>query len=461
MATGPANVAAYLEDSSGYRGQADRVVAPASQQEVSEIVRHCVREQIPLTVAGAGTGLTGARVPLGGWVLSLEKFRGLAIQPGRAICGSAVTLADLQAAAGRTRQFFGPNPTETSASVGGIISTNAGGARSFHYGSVRRHVLALEATFMDGRTVRLRRGDRIDFPVDMIHSPATTKNAAGYALEPDGEWVDLLAGSEGTLAIITEAELQLLPEPSEILSGVVFFEDDDLALNAVDEWRGLPELRLLEYMDAPALHLLRAAYPEIPEGANAALLVEQNVLGKPDTAVDLWADLLLQQEALADDSWFGFSAADRERFRQFRHTLPSIVVERVRRNGYPKYGTDFAVPIHRHRELHSFYRRRCEEEFPQQYTIFGHVGDANNHVNLMPGTPEQAHRGEGLIYEFAEIVVSLGGTVAAEHGIGKSKTDLLGLMYTPKEIEAMRKVKRRLDPNWLLGPGTIFEMPAQ
>jgi FAD/FMN-containing dehydrogenase len=221
-------------------------------------------------------------------------------------------------------------------------------------------------------------------------------------------------------------------------------------------WRPLPELRLLEYMDKPALRMLQPHYPEVPNEAAAALLIEQNLSSENDSQVDAWVDRMDQQGALAEVSWFGLTAADRERFRKFRHVLPMLLVEQVRRNGYPKYGTDFAVPINAHRELHTFYRRRCEEEMPGEYTIFGHIGDANNHVNLLPATPEQGRRVEGLLYEFAKRVVSLGGTVAAEHGIGKTKTDLFELMYSAEDIESMKQVKRRLDPNWLLGQGTIF-----
>lgn len=294
-----------------------------------------------------------------------------------------------------------------------------------------------------------------------VHIPQTTKNAAGYYLQPDLAWVDLLAGSEGTLAIVTEAELRLLPDPPAILSGVVFFATDGHALDAVDAWRPLPELRLLEYMDKPALQMLQPHYPEIPAEAAAALLIEQNLSSDQDSEVDAWVDRMDEQGALSEVSWFGLTAADRERFRKFRHVLPTILVEQVRRNGYSKYGTDFAVPVDTHRELHAYYRRRCEEEMPGEYTIFGHIGDANNHVNLLPATPEQGRRVEELLYEFAERVVALGGTVAAEHGIGKSKTNLFQLMYSAEDIEAMKQVKHRLDPHWLLGQGTIFEMGTE
>ncbi len=123
---------------------------PADNRELSAVLKDAAAERIPVTVAGAGTGLTGARVPHGGYVVSLERFRKLEIEGARARCGAGVLLQDLHEAAAKTRQLFGPNPTESTASTGGIVSTNAGGARSFHYGSVRRHVLGMEVTFADG-----------------------------------------------------------------------------------------------------------------------------------------------------------------------------------------------------------------------------------------------------------------------------------------------------------------------
>ncbi len=446
----------YLEDSSGFRGQADEVFLPASVEEVREIASKCSQAATGITLAGAGTGLTGARVPQGGAVLSLERFGEIEIERGRARCGAGVLLRDLQKAAARTKQFFGPNPTEDSASIGGIISTNAGGARSFHYGSVRRHVLALEVTFMNGRTLWLKRGQPVDFPVPPVRIPGTTKNSAGYYLHPHVEWVDLLAGSEGTLGIITRAELQLLPEPAAILSGVIFFPSDMDALETVESWRGLPELRLLEFLDGHSLDFLRPSYPDIPARAQAALMIEQNLESEEDPEVDHWTQRLDERHAFGESSWFGFRTADHQRFREFRHTLAATVTDKIRRRGFPKCSTDFAVPFRYHRELYARYKQRCEQVFPGQYTIFGHAGDANNHINLLPASNQEARRSEELMYELAQYVVSLGGTVAAEHGIGKTKTDLLKLMYSADEVDAMKGVKRHLDPQWLLGRGTIF-----
>ncbi len=450
------DVTPYLEDSSGYKGTADQVLIPASLEELRAIVFESSAGQIPVTIAGAGTGLTGARVPHGGWIVSLERFRKLEIAKGKATCGAGIILSELQTEAARTKQFFGPNPTENAASIGGIISTNAGGARSFRFGSVRRHILRLQVTFMDGRTLEFKRGDRVDFPYQTVRMPATTKNAAGYYLQPDLEWVDLLAGSEGTLGIVTEADLELLPEPAAILSGVVFFTSEDSALNAVEEWRMVPGLRLLESIDGRAIDLLRPRYSQIASDAQAALMIEQHLQSDDDEQVELWAHRLENAGALEEDSWFGFQAVDRERFREFRHAIPAMIVDRARRGNCRKFSSDFAVPLDRNRDLYNYYRRRCAEVFPGQYTIFGHIGDANVHVNLLPDTPDGALHAEELMEDFARYVVSVGGTVAAEHGIGKHKIGLLKLMYSAGEIQAMKDVKRLLDPDCLLGRGTIF-----
>lgn len=443
-------LAPFLEDSSGYHGHAEKVLDPASIDELRGIVLEAASQRIPLTVAGAGTGLTGARVPNGGWIISLHRFRKLEITIGKATCGVGVSLEDLHREAARTKQFFGPNPTETSASIGGIIATNAGGARSFRFGAVRHHVLSLTVVFMDGRIATFRRGDPVSFPYKTVKSPATTKNAAGYCLHNNLDWIDLLAGSEGTLAIVTEAELKLLPEPGALLSGVVFFPSEELALDAVDVWRSIAGLRLLEMLDERSLDYLRNRYSEIPRQARAALMVEQD--GQDDGT---WLDRLIAQSALADQSWFGFTATERDRFRKFRHDLPTMMVDHGRRSG-AKYGTDFAVPLTRSRELYRFYVERCEAVFPNRYAIFGHIGDANVHVNLLAQAPEDARKAEELMTEFARFVLALGGTVAAEHGIGKHKTNLLELMYSEAEIQSMKDVKRHLDPAWLLGQGTIF-----
>jgi len=441
-------VAEVIEDASGYRGEADRLIQPRSEAELLEGIAAASRECAPITIAGARTGVTGGCVPQGGWFISLEKFQRLEIHDGCATVWAGVTLESIQAAAARFKQFYAPDPTEQTASIGGTIATNASGSRSFRYGSTRRHILALRVAFMDGSVAAFRRGDKIDFDVPAIPLPNTTKNTAGYLLQPGMDWVDLICGSEGTLGIVLEAEVQLLPKPDGVLAGVVFFINDGPALDVVDAWRAIPGLRMIEYFDSRSLALLRERHPEVPSRAGAALLIEQE-----NGDIDFWAD------HAPEDSWFADNDRDRERFRRFRHALPELVNDTVRRRGFLKLNTDFAVPIARNREMLNFYHVRLLEERINNYVIFGHIGDAHLHINILPESQKEFEAGQNLLLEFAQHAVSLGGTVSAEHGLGKRKAHLLELQYSESEIDAMKQVKRRLDPHWLLNRGNLFAPP--
>ena len=440
-----------ISDASGFEGSADRLIVPETEEQVCQILAEAVRTGTPVTILGSRTGLTGSCVPQGGWAVSLERFRKLEIEDGLARVGPGVTLMELRDAAAKTGQFYPPDPTEISASIGGSIATNASGSRSFRFGSTRRHLRGLKVVLLDGTTRWYRRGETIDFEVPVLPSPQTTKNTAGYRLAPGMDWIDLFCGSEGTLGVTLEAEVALLPIPKHLLSGVVFFGSDDDALDAVGRWRTVPELRMLEYADRPSLDLIRSRYPEIPRAAQAALLIEAE-----GDDLDAWERRLDQSHALIEASWFGLEAKDRERFREFRHAFPEAVVETNRKRGFMNMGTDYAVPLDRDRDMLRHYRERLEAELPGRYVIYGHLGDAHLHLNILPTTAEEAEKARRMLREFAEHAVKLGGTVSAEHGLGKRKAGLLALQYTPEQIEAMRAVKRRFDPQELLGRGTLF-----
>jgi FAD/FMN-containing dehydrogenase len=157
-----------------------------------------------------------------------------------------------------------------------------------------------------------------------------------------------------------------------------------------------------------------------------------------------------------DESWVAASEADRERFRAFRHALPETVNDVVRRRGFQKLGSDYAVPVARNAEMLAAYHETLSRDFPGNYVVFGHIGDAHLHANILPTSQEEFDRGKAALLDLARHAVSLGGTVSAEHGLGKRKAHLLELQFTPDEIEAMRAVKGRLDPHWLLGRGNLF-----
>jgi FAD/FMN-containing dehydrogenase len=279
---------AYLEDASGFRGFADEVLVPANESELLEIVDRARRLKTPLTIAGAGSGITGGRCPEGGWLVSMEKSTELEIQAGVAVCGAGVHLRDLHAAARQSGQFYPPDPTETLAAVGGTIACNASGSRSFKYGATRRWIQRVRVVLLDGRVLDVGRGDRIDFDVPEIPQPKACKHSAGYPLAPGMDWIDLFTGSEGTLGIVVEASLKLLPSAKFLLAGVVFFRSENDALDALDAWRPVPGLRMLEYIDGDALDLIRPNYPEIPTEVCGALIVEQ--ADREEAELDAWTD---------------------------------------------------------------------------------------------------------------------------------------------------------------------------
>ncbi|HEY7338181.1 MAG TPA: FAD-binding oxidoreductase [Bryobacteraceae bacterium] len=431
-----------ITDVSGYPGRAERVFSPRGADELVQILARASAERAPVTPMGAMTGLTGGAAPQGGWGVSLARFRRLEIHPGSARVGVGVLLKELQSAAAGDGQFYAPDPTENTASLGGNIAANASGSRSFLYGATRRHVLALQVALMDGRVVEYRRGTGVDFEVPRIPLPRTTKHSAGYLLAPGMDFVDLFVGSEGTLGIVTEAELRLLPAPKEIMMGVVFFPSEDAALDAVERWRSAPGLRMLEYLDPGSLEMMGEPY-------QAAVMVEQ------EGEIDLDMNGALERE-----SWFATSAADRERFRRFRHALGERANERIRRGGFMKLGTDYAVPRDRSREVLELYRRTLDRDLKLPYVVYGHIGDAHVHINTFPANKPDFDRAKAVLEGLAYPVVAMGGTVGAEHGLGKRKAHLLPIQYQPDAIEAMRVVKRRFDPQWLLGRGNLLSDSA-
>lgn len=444
----------YLEDASGAQGHADRICVPQDEAELLAILAEAKAAGAPVTIAGGGSGLTGGRVPSTGWLISMEKFRRLDIETGKAIVGAGVTLHDLHAAAKASGQFYPPDPTETMAFLGGTIACNSSGSRSFLYGATRRWVQRLRVALVDGTVMDVRRGEPIDFEVPEIPQPPSKKHSAGYALRPGMDWVDLFIGSEGTLGLVIEAEVQLLPNPKELLNGIVFFPSDEAALDALDAWRSVPGLRMLEYVDDPALRMIAQRYPDLPPTAMAALIVEQIVESEDD--LDAWFDRLEQYGALAEQSWFGSSDFDRERFRKFRHALPETSLAITQRNGFPSLGTDFSVPIEKNREMLANYRAHMDQIMPGHYCIFGHMGDGHPHVNMLPASQAEFDAGMEALAIFARQAAALGGSVAAEHGLGKKKARFLPIQYSADQIEAMKAVKRRFDPDWRLGQGTLF-----
>lgn len=470
----PDEIQSFLSDASFIRdGYADRVVLPESIDEVSAILANANRDRVPVTISGAGTGTVGGRVAFGGIVLATDKLNRMKKivheeQGGYAVVEPGVVLSDLQRAVDQQGLLYPPDPTERGCFVGGTVATNASGARTFKYGPTRNYVRALRVVLASGEVLDLRRGEvhadsqgrirvgsSIEVQLPSYRMPATRKNATGYFVAPEMDAVDLFIGSEGTLGVICEVEVQLLPKPQGLLSGVVFFENEADVLALIREVRARVAARALEFFDRESLRFLREKYPTIPENAVGALFFEQETTEATEEAVlNDWMALLDQHHALAD-SWFATNEQDQAKLREFRHQLPVLMNEWFAHYRQRKVSTDMAVPDEEFAGLFRFYKETLQAS-GLRYTIFGHIGDNHVHVNILPRDETEGARAREIYFQFLKYAASVGGTLSAEHGVGKLKREYLRLFYNDAQLREMVALKRALDPNGILGRGNIF-----
>jgi D-lactate dehydrogenase (cytochrome) len=458
----PAVLAGYLTDASNVPGTAEALVRPRSTAEVAEVVRHCQHHGIPLTVTAGRTSTTAAAVPQGGWLLSMEGLAEvLEIGEHRATAQAGVLLGDLQQQIEAAGRLYPPDPTSRhDCTLGASIACNASGARSFRYGPTRPWVAALEVVLPTGEVLEVREGDPIpaDWPVPSWREPGV-KTAAGYA--PPRSLLDLFIGQEGTLGILTRATVKLTDLPDEVLGLLAFFPDRASALAFVDHARAATRAdlhgplspRCLEYLDHHCLDLARDRVGGVPDGARAALFCEQEVEpGVGDEAhLEAWLGALHEHGALADDTLLAADDAGRARLHALRHAIPAGINERVVRNGMRKVGTDLAVPDAALAEMMDAY-----EQAPLEHVLFGHVGDNHLHLNLLPKTPAELELAKRFYDDLARKAIALGGTVSAEHGIGKLKREQLAWMVGPDVLQQFRALKAHLDPKGILGRGNVF-----
>ena len=463
----------FLSDASFIRdGYADRVVFPESVDEVSEVLAAANRDRIPVTVSGAGTGTVGGRVAFGGIVLATDKLnhiKNLVHEDGGgyAIAEAGVILSDLQRAVDHEGLLYPPDPTERGCFIGGTVATNASGARTFKYGPTRNYIRRLKVVLASGEIVDLRRGNvradadgrirvgSVEARLPNYQRPATRKNASGYFVAPEMDAVDLFIGSEGTLGVICEVETRLLPKPEGLLSGVVFFENEADVLALVDDARTRVDARALEFFYHESMNFLREKYPEIHDRAVGAIFFEQETRAETEEAVlNEWMSLLDQHHAFTD-SWFATNEQDQARLREFRHQLPVLMNEWFARYNQRKVSTDMAVPDEAFPGLFRLYKDTLRDSH-LRYTIFGHIGDNHVHVNILPRDDTEATHARELYVRFLKYAASVGGTLSAEHGVGKLKRDYLRIFYNDDQLREMAALKRALDPNGILGRGNIF-----
>lgn len=473
-------------------GVAAGVVFPADAAEVSAILSSAAHV-LPI---GAQSSLTGGATPRGDVVLSTRRLADIG-EPldGSVRAGAGVPISQLQQALGARGLYYPPAPTYDGALVGGTIATNAAGAATFKYGTTRQWVAALTVVLADGSVLDLTRGDvtasddgyfEVERPAGNVslvriptyQMPSVPKLSAGYYAAAGMDLVDLFIGSEGTLGVITDATLRVIPRPA-LCVALIQCGSEAQALDvtgalrhaAEAAWRGESPLDVsaIEYIDANSLAVLddvafeRARFARPPDAATV-LLVQIELGGEHEPALTVLHDVLGACRVTADPivalPGDGRGAA---RLIELRESVPAAVNARVaaaKARVHPqiqKTAGDLIVPFARLDRSLELYRTAFERR-GLNYAIWGHASDGNLHPNVIPGSLDDVEKGREALREMARGVTAMGGAPLAEHGVGRNalKQSFLIDLYGERGIEEMRAVKRALDPEGKLAAGVLF-----
>jgi D-lactate dehydrogenase len=434
--TDPIDCYAYSYDNSRKIFPPDAVVFPLATDEIVCIVRLCNDYHVPLTPRGRGTGTTGGSLPeQGGVALSLERMlriikidfanRVIVTEPG-------VLNQSVQDAALKHNFFWPPDPSSAAyCSVGGNLATSAGGPHAVKYGTTRDHVLGLKAVTGQGEVIKT--------------GCYTTKGVVGYDL------TRLLIGSEGTLAIITEATLKLTPLPSAIGGLTAHYRDATSCADAIVAIMALPQVpSALEFLDEGSLNLIRGRFPDmLPSDTRAMLMIEldgapRDVLESTElTLLACQSAGLLHAERVSD-------TADLWKTRKALSPLLRDIAPK-------KINEDVVVPV---AELPALLEglKQLSIKYQIVNVNFGHAGNGNIHVNLLvnPEDSSETARAERCLDEVFDLVIRLNGTLSGEHGIGSEKRAYISKEVDVTTLSLMKSIKRVFDPNNILNPGKMF-----
>lgn len=466
--------ASFLHDESRLTGQAAEISFPRTEEEVEVVVRQCFSSQRPITVQGARTGICGGAVPRLGHLMNLSEMNKplnltqnddgafyLTVQPGYLLSSlrrdlrarrfewldqARVDSAALAAFSQTAEQFWPPDPSELTASIGGIASTNGRGPGAFKYGSASNYIASLRVVMSDGNT---------------------------HEIKNDQELRGAFIGGEGLFGAITTLTLRLQPKPSEMWGICFFFNDENQAAGFIDQATatGLQALAALDFIDAASLALagelkqVAAKLKEIPDApseAKAAVYIELH--GDSEDEIEIAAQELMETaETLGSDpdtSW-ALSGDETEKLRLFRHAVPEAVntcLDQIRLD-FPsavKLGGDLTLPGISFVECLARYRRDLEAS-ELQAVVFGHARDNHLHVNLLPKNETERTAAVKLMGGWLDYSRELNGQLFREHGVGKVKSDLFLTHTQSQTIHSWRELKNRLDPAGLWNPGNIFQ----
>jgi glycolate oxidase len=434
--TGADACAAYATDDSGIEGRPpDAVVIAASAEDVTATLAIAEAYDVPVTPRAGGTGRTGGAVPVAGGIVlathALASIKDIDRNNLVAVVEPGVVTGDLHTAVEREGLFYAPDPNSLhSCMIGGNLAENAGGPRVFKYGATRDWVLGVQAHLIGGRVVRC--GKR------------TVKGVTGYDV------TSLLVGSEGTLAVFTEATLRLVPRPAGIVTALALFSDvrgAAAAASAIVAAGVVP--RCLEMLDAATLEAVRSAGVAIDARAGGMLLIE--VDGDASEATLLRAGEVAMGIAGCVDVVVAQDAAQRDRLWAARRML-SMATRKLARH---KLSEDVVVPRSRIADLLSR-TDAIGHATGVRHLAYGHAGDGNLHVNFLWNDDAERPAVDRAIGLLMGATIDLGGTLTGEHGIGVSKAAYLPLEQSETLIALQKDIKRAFDPRGLLNPGKIF-----
>ncbi len=447
---------AYARDASGLELIPEGVVRPSSTEEMIELLREANADGTAVTAAGMQSSTTGASITDVGVLLSLRALNTIhdVDTDARSVrVGAGAVVADVRRAAEAAGLLFTPDPTsEEECTVGGAIACNASGARSLRYGATGPHVRALKVLLANGDLLDLRR-------------PALEKNTVGYPIAHDP--VDWFIGSEGTLGVVVEAELGLLPLPAQVLGLAIPFVTEADALAFVVAARRSANVfpRCLEFFDVRALTIARNAEGSAGWAGDAQAMVYVEETGAVESGaddelpLDAWLTLAEAHNALASDIRVYDAPAPLREARRMRHAVPATMNERgaaCRPAGGRKVSTDWAVPYPRLAEALRTARALADAARIEQAVAYGHAGNGHPHQNFIAHDAAELQRIEAVVAATLREVVAMGGTVAAEHGIGKIKRKWLPLQASDAQQRVMRALKREFDPFGILAPGNVL-----
>ena len=435
-----AHMLAYSYDATREHYEPDAVIFPRDEADISAILKYCDNNQIIITPRGAGSGFTGGALPKnGGIILALEKHMNKILEIDEknmlAVVQPGVINMDLQIKAQEHGLFYPPDPaSELYSTLGGNVSENAGGMRAAKYGITKDYVMALRAVRANGDIIRA--GKR------------TIKDVAGYNI------AGILIASEGTLAVISQITLKLIPKPKFASSYMAVFPSVDNAMNAV--FKSLASGAnpvAMEFIDSLSVKAIKEKLGvELPKNAGALLIgdVDANV------KEEIEFQLNTLEESFKENGCVDFRVATDKNEREEIWYARKNVSQCVTVYGSKKLNEDISVPRSMLPvALKEIYK--VGEKYGFNVPCFGHAGDGNIHVNVMvDGSDEkQLHDGHKAIEEIFSLVIDMGGTLSGEHGIGLSKAPFMSIAFSEEELELFSTIKKAFDPNNILNPGKM------